>query len=181
MKNIIIIIILSLSLFLWGCKKEPITEPPQTLPEATQIGANTFGCKVNGKVVSAFTICEPTGTGGIQNWGNEFTESCCYIKRLNWDSTNIRYSLHSNNLVIELRSKNNISVGDVLFDVEVRQGSNNGTYQYYYLENNIGNKLTLTKRTSNIHAGEFEFYAMNQIDSTDILHITEGRFDIREP
>jgi hypothetical protein len=40
----------SLTLLFGACELFPEAEPENTLPPITQVGANTFGCKVNGEV-----------------------------------------------------------------------------------------------------------------------------------
>jgi hypothetical protein len=52
MKQIkLLLIIIACTNIFAGCKKDKnTTEPTDQLPPATQIGANTFGCLVNGKV-----------------------------------------------------------------------------------------------------------------------------------
>jgi hypothetical protein len=46
----LLLLLCSIVLCSSQCKKTNTTEPADQLPPATQIGANTFGCLVNGKV-----------------------------------------------------------------------------------------------------------------------------------
>lgn len=51
MKALLSILLLSFTLFLLGCHKKKPSQPQ--LPSETQVGAGTFGCKINGQIDTA--------------------------------------------------------------------------------------------------------------------------------
>lgn len=157
-----------------SCKKD-------ALPPETATGANTFGCKVNGKV---YTI---SGGDGWSVWpldggryqdvdGNvglsvrtiskntEFID--LYIKKLNGPGI---YNLNYN---IDLRSIRSESYGYYGFK------DNLGNYTDFVTTTQYRGWINLKVATNNIYAGTFEFTAYNSQTGETVV-ITDGRFDIK--
>ena len=161
---------LLLSCFLLSCEKEKLTK-------VTHIGANTFSCKVDGKVyVASSELFSPAFTGGFYN------------------STNNNGSL---SLFSTVRSKDNNGY-DILIKIPVINRL--GIYNLNSINFNEVNPLPITINgnvysTKNTNIGEvtitfidyekrilsgtFFFTAINTKDNSDQLVVSEGRFDIQ--
>ncbi len=164
------ILLIFLSLFIIGaflstCKKDK-------LPKATEKGANTFGCKINGvsfKPCENKYISDPTLYGGMDQTFNEafVTAECNNPKP-------------QRRVYIQLY--NFRGVGDYLLS----DSNNICTYKQRYPDKIYQSfltgkgKVTITKddRTNYILSGTFEFTAANQDNSNDVVTVTDGRFDV---
>lgn len=177
-------VLLSLPLFLNSCKQPttdrpgtPVTPPPcdTCLPDITNSGKGTFGCKVNGK------IWLPEG-GGLHP---EVYASYDQNKILVFWAHNIS---SVEKIVVNIGSLSDTgyySFPDSRFNMckayhnKIKDGVG---YLFYYQSDKIDNGF--------IHITHFEFsptgfvsgtFAFNlyQNDFKDTVHITDGRFDIR--
>ena len=178
MKNFIYSLLALILFFTTSCKKD-LTE----LPPATQTGANTFGAKVDGKlwgpagfgVVPTAPILQARyyGDGIIINAGNYSSsptesEFEIYIKHLTGPGT---YPLN--------------------FDTQ-KYPNEGGSYAYYVLRKltpvnewitssqySGSVNITLNDTANRIISGTFQFDAMNLYSAQQLLHVTDGRFDIK--
>ncbi len=180
MKKIIIYTCLLFVILNTQCEKD--TPDPNNipgLPPATQIGANTFGCLVNGKP------WVPAGSNGTANLSIDYDSginngifniaainnvSASQYSRI-WigidDSINILKSPYT--LVI-----NNKSIAFIKY-------SKNGNCIVRSFDNDVisSGKITITKhdKATRIISGNFEAY-LSKI-GCDTVKLTEGRFDFK--
>jgi hypothetical protein len=170
MKKILPLLLLPLA-FAGQCKKTDLSE----LPPATQTGANTFGCLVNGKAFlpSGYDgskpnfklVIDPAFQNGnfdliVYRLVNDKYESISFF------SNNIKavgtYNIHSGqNLYFDYI--NDITNCKYLFS--------NDTYSDGVLKINKYDLIT------GIFSGEFECKVFDQTTSCDTIRITNGRFD----
>ncbi len=169
----VVILVACLSCEDYNILKQIVDPPTKVLPPATHIGANTFGCKVNGKVWL------PSKTPFI-----EFRQGALdIIARNEWDK---------NTAVV-------LNIGDfTISGTDTYQISGNTPYYsrgYYSRENKTGgydrfqtddiNTGTIiitridTTQLYYIVSGVFNFKARDEITG-EIIEITEGRFDLRK-
>ena len=179
-----ILIVLSLVFFGSSCKKNKNSNPFDQLPPETQIGANTFGCLVNGEVF------KPSGlqlSGGSLN---------CVYQRI--------YSDINNGYVFGIsggKRGNNSDVKDIGFRLDSMKviegetynlrrqtkGAGYGQYSHYgtvgsssiYQTNDIYKgsvSFTRFDLTNQIASGTFFFNAVGP--NNDTVKITGGRFDV---
>jgi len=192
MKTTILIINL-LFITLTSCNNDDNGFTP-TLPPATQSGENTFGCYVDGKLL---TPRDGTGTylgadRGMQFLGLGTPPNYTYneIKVRDFKSGNggiiiIHFNnLHQNNEGVfdinqsncqdGLSANNNINITCRLWNEETQE------FEWFCSVNNTG-KLTVTKYNfeNRLLSGTFSCSVVNQNNPNDIIEITEGRFDIK--
>lgn len=172
MKNskILLLLILISGSFLC-CKKERLTK-------ATQNGANTFSCKIDGKVFVAKVVYSVPTMPGLS----------------------ASYSLNTKKFeiyAIEPRDKSeNGLTRDVNIEIyDPKQGTNllnskdlgqvviseyNQLDRYYLTSNTINGSVTITKFDTSTHviSGSFSFRATHRTNPNSIIKITDGRFDI---
>jgi hypothetical protein len=170
MKNIIILFtIIIMATQMSSCKKNPL----KTLPAATQTGANTFGClidgeayKVEGKYVDNFVSCttgiyfgKPTNASFFLN-----TKGC----KIPSFSINIfKFPISEG----EYKFAKPITGNDNYADIETA-----GSADYLRTPDSNSGSVIITKYDGNIIAGTFSFKATNA--NGVVKHITDGRFDI---
>ncbi len=199
MKKIIFLLALLLAfayaLLLPACHKDapdpPVPPPvvlPDTLPPLTTVGANTFGCKVNGK------LWLPKA-----DWKAYFDPAYSPIQ----SSMNV-----SNRGYLTVQSSIEGIVHTFSFGLSARKGlyyasfegiSEHDEFSVYYLDHqkkkwyypddrgrHLSNKLDIfySDTLNNIVSGKFQFtlYRGNDkkiTDREDSIVITDGRFDIR--
>ncbi|MFT5984459.1 MAG: hypothetical protein ACI9RM_002924 [Ulvibacter sp.] len=179
-------ILLLLIFFCCSCGKDddrPDHPNPWGLPNATQSGAGTFGCLINGEpwaaeigpgVISAslrpFDMTyDETDTGIFYN--NDFT---MVVKKKFKDSI-------SDGFVISARfSEEEILLNheDHDLDFYLLFGDGQGINAFYELDTLSPYTFEITKldTANNICAGVFDFYAISD-DDEEVLHFEEGRFD----
>ncbi len=196
-------IIGGLLLFFVACRKEtpdppppppPVAEKPDTLPPMTTTGANTFGCKVNGKIwvakadwrsylnpafqlFDAFINEKNTPPGGFLQANRQV-----YLGDKDWDAQLFQFGLRASEGTYPSRPLG--TVGNA-FSVYYR---NENTLKWYYATDNkidSTNQLVITKYDpdNNILSGTFHFKLFRGekdkiTDRKDSLVITDGRFDI---
>ncbi|TAD92859.1 MAG: hypothetical protein EAY75_01605 [Bacteroidetes bacterium] len=165
MKNILLIALLPL-LLAASCKKDKLADELSKLPPATQTGANTFGCLVNGKA------WVPEGSDGNNS------NLKIYISGTDFDLRAYRL----------LDTKSEILVGSVGF-------TGLGAYELDGVRNSTGvvfdgcsvNRGTTAYRigqltienfdnAKGIISGKFSFNIYHR-NCTDTIRITHGRFD----
>lgn len=165
--------------FFSSCSKE-ITE----LPPATQTGANTFGCSVDGK------FWAPAGFGIIPTapiLEARFMPGKDFI-------INARNFSHSpNETEFEIFIKSVTAPGTYLLNsVTAKYPSQNANYAYYVkrkftpqnewiTSDQYTGSVTITRcdTINHIVSGTFEFSAINLYNSPQPLSVADGRFDVR--
>jgi hypothetical protein len=186
----ILSLLLVISLF-YGCNQDDENEDSgPTLPLITQTGENTFGCKINGIVV-----IPRDGTGtftgpdrGMYYWGSTSTVYTD-INVVDFKSgTSGRINIHLHDLY-------NLKEGDYFigesngnrgfhsnpwpnFYCRVLDSETQTIKRYFSVEE--GGIITITRfdLDNRIVSGIFNGRAANINNPTDIIEITEGRFDI---
>ena len=192
MKNLLTI--LAFILLFTACSKKDDDIKPKNptfaLPPETQIGANTFGVTIKGKV---YIPRDPTGvsvgpTSNAMIWwaapgnNNEFNE--LEIK----DGA----SEAGFNMIIHLQDFNTIGVGKYIlkqsnFQDNIDSISDNHiyfkiwdsniiNYAYYGSVENLG-EINITRRSNGIISGNFKGKFVRNDNLNDIILITDGRFD----
>lgn len=171
----ILILLLWLPLFV-ACKKNELN----ALPPATQVGANTFGCLVNGKA------WVPSGKGLFSDkpleGGYEDTprlRNCVWIQVTNKDGTRLDIFLREVNSIGEYTLKEDISA---IYPTSI----NPSNYAYYY--DGTGGFITTATHTGKVAitkadtvgktvSGTFEFTGYNP-KTRQTVSVTQGRFDV---
>ena len=183
---------LAVALLAASCKKD---DPAAGLPPATQVGANTAGCLINGEpfVASGFG----SGPGKVAGLGGGFAYDSAYDLRLNGKLGGQNGSLH-----IFLNSfpdyKNQALLGEYLLNnstpyLPIALPSQCLSYaaflpsdnpqEVYTTDIQHTGKVELTYvdisnvRVKRVSSGTFEFTAVNNLDPTKTLRVTSGRFD----
>lgn len=152
-----------------SCNKEKLTT-------ATQVGANTFSCKVNGKVyVASSDLFSPAFSGGFYRSSDitgEFRLSSAIRTKDNAYDLRIEIPIIDRLGVYRLNELNfclinplPITIGGKLYSSKL---SNDGEINITYID-----------YQSHILSGTFSFTAINTNDPSDQLLITDGRFDIQ--
>lgn len=164
-----------------SCKKEQNTS--NGLPPATQSGANTLGAKFNSSVWTAHscTTCFGGGTGiRASRSGNSFGIDGQSLN-VNGGLTTLRLSLHNVKSVGDYTlTAQDISVGGVNFgQIQIGQASNSPELSYQ-TNGSYQGKVSITKLdlTHKIISGTFQGDLVNTSNGADIIHMTEGRFDV---
>jgi hypothetical protein len=169
----------SLILLSATCKK---TDTNITaLPPATQNGSNTMGAKINGVIWINNYTCDCIGGGTslpVSHYNSDFGFSGYNLDKLG-KRTDITLNIHGLTQTGEYPLSKYIvpTLVNSYAEVTIDQNSNSLDYQtdYTYL-----GTVTITKfdPTNRIISGTFQFDALNQNNPNDIVHITEGRFDV---
>jgi hypothetical protein len=185
MKNLIKVLLLAL---LVGCSNDSNNSPESQLPPITQTGANTFGVTIRGKV---YIPRDPTGINvGTQGHGVIFTGSDIGTWREiivvdGASALGFKMVIHFKDLVnqgvgiYQLKQSNfhdNIDSAPIdhiyfkIWDAEINN------YAYYGSVENQG-EIKVTKRDSGILSGTFKGIFSRYNTPTEIIEITDGRFD----
>jgi len=164
------------SIALLSCSKD-VTE----LPTATQTGANTFGCKVDGK----FWV--PAGFGIIPT--APILESRVAGTDIFINARNFSSSPTETEFELFIKDVN----GPGTYPLNTTTGYPNGNVSYgYYVHRKITpdnewitsaqytGTVTITKfdMVNHIISGTFEFQAINLYNAPQPIAVTEGRFDV---
>lgn len=167
------LLIVTVGMILNSC--ELMKPKPLALPEATQTGENTFGCKVNGEIWvangnsnyrSIASKSYNVETGGFEVFGNN-TKDFEGI-------TSVRVGCN-----------NCFSVGMYTnFDMEPEYFSGaigDFKYGYGHIDTNGTNKVEITRfdLENRIISGTFEYDLYNK-ENGQKIKITEGRFDLSD-
>ncbi|MDO8366591.1 MAG: hypothetical protein Q7T20_07345 [Saprospiraceae bacterium] len=167
------------TILLCTCKKDDQDCLPG-LPCATQVGANTFGCYINGEpwvAEIASGIFDPslrnldmlydeTGTG--MYYGNNWRLAAHKVSESVYDA--FVFTARKFDSPLSLDRENN--------KIRVWYGTDQQLFKEYWLDTLQQYKIEITKldTINNICSGKFEFFAISN-NKSDTLHITEGRFD----
>jgi hypothetical protein len=175
-------LLLILSLSLNSCSKQDDCENPvDCLPPATQIGANTAGCLVDGKVLLPKGRSLNSGSVFKAQYSFSFNEGR-YIFSLTITDRTGEYQR-----TVHVESKNdNLEEGNIYVLKELNKIS---TSAYYLLDAGFVDafettdeitgelKITHLDEIKNIISGTFWFDAIN--NEGEIVKVREGRFDVR--
>jgi hypothetical protein len=165
MKKIIFLIVLSFTLS--SCDKD--NDRPKTLPPATQIGAGTFGCLVNGVPYvdnSGFFNCFYQLVDGEYFFGIRGRDNVGNLRQINIGS------IKKNILTGENIPLNNYVDNEFYAEITYN-GQNIGAFTTLESDGFINfNKFNITE---NIVSATFNFTIIDEFGN--IYTITEGRFD----
>ena len=195
MKNLLFTF-LTISFLISCSKKDDIPPQPQAdqLPEATTSGANTAGCIINGKVLipkNGSTSFTGTPYGLKYNYGGNFYPN----KNDYWQLQISNNKDPNNNFGVVLWIKNMfVGNGDYLIgqsngelyslgpnNNQIFAGiTENGTSKTYWSSLNAG-IIKITRSDLgvgiSIYSGTFNCTLYNKDNPSEIIQITEGRFD----
>jgi hypothetical protein len=168
-------------LLLTTCKRDG-------LPPETQEGANTFGCKINGK------NWVPTGTPGKPSGRNYPGVNGGFVTSVlpDFPKWNVYLRLYRDSESLFIYLNKVTKPGEYLLKYTTETKPNalfppnygsfiNGDKEEYVTNStytgwvNITKADTLTRTVS----GTFEFTAANRTNPSQTIHVTSGRFDIK--
>lgn len=153
-----------------------------SLPSATKKGANTMGCLINGKEWIAktrlFAPGKPKGgynaaLGFFRIYGHNAESDLIHIDiQVDNVQGEGKYSISNRP---QSSSQNYLDGSWATCDIRI-----GGTTSYYQTDARHPSRLTFTRFdvAGKIYSGKFEFTAVNKNDSTDVIRVTKGRFDI---
>ncbi|UOX34004.1 hypothetical protein LXD69_00470 [Flavobacterium sediminilitoris] len=173
MKKIILLLLITFTLSCCNKDDDTPSNPVDQLPQATQIGANTFGCLLDGVVFKPGNVSNPLDAQ-YQLINGSFYFSLDAARR--YDNSNY-ISIGLGTLNLELFQ------GNIYPLLEQEDGKANGSFFYntsitYTSINKTGElKITKLDQVNNIISGTFWF---DIIDSQGVFHqIRDGRFDVQ--
>ena len=176
--KLIRIFILFLSLVtITSCKKEKLTKE-------TQVGANTFSCKINGVVHipndEAFSVRAIHTSLTLNEDPNYFNLSITTNYSREKPSEKVYITLYKINQVgIYKLSSNEFRFGTYILNV---QNNSTGFFGVTYNSRALNKgEVNITKLdlVNKIISGTFWFEATNLNDPNDKVTVTEGRFDLK--
>lgn len=166
MKKLILLLLTTFTLSCCNNEDDKPQNPIDQLPPATQTGANTFGCLINGEpfVVSNTSNQTAIYQGGVLQIGGGIDNSIM-DKRI---SINISAPINLNTPYDLTLFPNNLAIF-----------VNNGEGCYYDYDHTTSGTLTITKfdQTNFIISGTFNF--STQTNECENINITNGRFDLQ--
>jgi len=158
-----------LPLLLIACDREA-PQPVDQLPPATQEGANTFGCLVDGEVflpknddIFRLPVGASYGYGSISGSVRVFAHN-------SEESHGIEFAFYEN-----VFNPQSFYLTDTTLNPRVSYESNGMIYWANRGKISITALDTIQDRYI---SGTFWFDAINRTDATDSVRITDGRFDI---
>ena len=183
--NTLWLLLLALCSIFAACKKDhPSKTELEKLPPATQTGANTFGCLLNGKAWVAQTdckyLCDPAfkvkydaAYGGYLGLGADWKNSSNNIEQridLVFDSSNykLKHEISINNPLTTARF------------INYSLGSDCGSYEHYIDSSVIHIGVVTISHydlQNGIISGTFEFRLTKP--SCEPISVTNGRFDYK--
>lgn len=182
------LILLAVITFL-GCSKN---DDGPKLPPVTQMGANTFGCYIDGNLLVPRS---GTGTFNSPDYGMVLEagpgpgDNVLYheLKVYDYKSGNgARFTLHilgllDNGVGTYAINESNCE-GNILSNQNTNLfcrwwNENTQTYKWYCSVEN-GGALEVLRNDNGILSGTFNSRMVNRDDPTEFIEITEGRFDI---
>jgi len=172
------LIVLSATLF--SCTKDAATE---TLPEVTQNGANTFGCRIDG------AIWVPSGFGIVSTAPKleaRIAGTDLFINARNLSSSPVETEFE-----IFVKGIIDNGVGNYTLNTGPSHPDYSNSYVYYVHRNLTPDNewittstyigaLNITKIDSINHfvSGTFSFRAINLYNAPQPITVSEGRFDV---
>lgn len=157
---------------------------PVKLPPETQEGANTFGCRINGKK------WVPTGKRNTFN-GSMFPGVNGGFFKIGLDTTFYLYiRAYKDEESVQLWARNVTKAGkyELKYLTETKPNAltppNYGSVHFgdEYVTTNVYTgwvNVTKADTLTGVVAGTFEFTAVNRRDPSKTLRVTDGRFDVK--
>lgn len=179
-------------LLLLGCSKDNLSNDSNvSLPPETQVGANTFGCYANGKLIVPRGYGAYNGNYPAVLWG----DPAGTINYYELDIMDLK-SEKGGKIFIHMQGIHQLGIGTYVIDESNGQTSIDGyahnymhgrifkeqtnSFQYYRSYPNSGIlKITRYDFTNRIISGTFSGRLRNTVDAADEIEITQGRFDIK--
>ncbi len=187
MKNKYITVLLFLSVLLCygsSCKKQPDALPQaeiDKLPAATQTGANTFGCLVNGQ---AFLPHSSSFLTGSYQCNYIYTNGGYYltVKASNDSNNDYNVALVLGTTMLDIHEGQTLKLEgyNVIGKAFGSYGIITGSVLSYETSSFVTGQLYISKfdQIKQIVSGTFSFNAVNA-SKPDTIHITDGRFDMK--
>ncbi len=172
------IYILLASFFLFSCKKNV-----DGLPEATQKGANIFGCRIDGEIWVPQK--NPVFPGADILESRQMPNKDLYINARNFNSS-------PNESEFEIFIKELDEPGVYTFNTTLTAPNPAASY-FYYIKRNISPQnewMTSASYTGTVNittydtvkrfvSGTFQLQAINLYNTPQPITVTEGRFDVK--
>lgn len=166
-----------------NCKKhKTIVDPVSQLPPETQVGANTFGCLVNGEVFlpKGSPFSGPRLQCAYQYLDNGYSKGFYFqLSASHNDEPQELIGVYTEDL--------EISVGEFDLMDSFQEGKAYGLYMKFtesgriktYTKSNLPGKMFITKldKVNQIISGTFWFSVV--VNPGDTIKITDGRFDMQ--
>ncbi len=173
--------LLLICLITSNCKKHKTTaDPVSQLPPVTQVGANTFGCLVDGQVFvpKGSLFSSPSLQCAYQYLDNSSSKGFYFQL-----SASHRYS--TQNIKSIAIGTENLELKEVSYVLEDAFKAGNGfgllseSGVAYYTQKNLPGLLTITRfdQINQIVSGTFWFSVV--VNPGDTIKITDGRFDMQ--
>jgi len=194
MKNLIFII---LSSFLASCSKDNLSQAPiEQLPPATQVGANTAGCNINGEILIPKNGTQAIGgspaygltTGaGINFHPPIIGDDYKFVKISNLrDNGGDDIYIHINDMTLGV---GNYNIGQSNNEYYIDGSNNPQIIAHTYDGINLGKTflsgensgvITITRfdYPNGIYSGTFSATLYNKDNPSEKIQVTDGRFDI---
>ncbi len=166
-------IIILMLIICHGCEDDPI---PESLPENSENGANTFGCLINEEIyipdIRRMVCCEGQAVPMIVQF-NEIPNGVFDVSTIrvvddndNVNDAEVSFLIDS----IDLEGEYKINWGTVKFE-----------NVYYRVDSTMKSLVTFLKIDieDKIISGTFEFSAYDWDNPSDTVEITDGRFDLK--
>ena len=173
----------------YSCKKHKPTNPIDQLPAATQTGANTFGCLVNGEAVvihkpfldlspdfgSSYILTYSSITGYVFGVSGLDKVDGCHFKGVGLQLDSVQ--LHQGE--IYPLNTGRVRYGKVGM-VNIASGCPPSPLLMYTTDSVVTGEMTITHfdQQKQIVSGTFSFDAV-EITIGDTVHVTDGRFDMK--
>jgi hypothetical protein len=179
MKNILIILLLAILASCHRSSDDSTVSELDKLPAATQSGANTAGCYINGKLLIPKNGSQ--AIGGSPAYGlNISTTYGSFSLNIKNFKENIFLHLFINNLDIN-KSKYFLKQSDGE-SFEPHNSVESQAYLFFdnkvYLSSDDCGEIYISKNTYPIISGVFNATLYNKNNPTEKIQITDGRFDI---
>ena len=172
MKRILLLLLTTFTLSCCNNDDDKPQNPIGQLPPATQTGANTFGCLINGEPFVVSNTSNQTAIyqggglliGGQKSINNNFSQVSIFISE-----TNIGEIISENNSYI--LNSNSVPKGEYYIENQ---------NCFYFTSSNYSGSITITKldNINFIVSGTFEFKSISD-NCEGIINITNGRFDLQ--
>ena len=184
------ILLVPVIFWLLSCSKDnATTDPVFQLPPETQVGANTFGVTIRGKV---YIPRDPTGfnvgvSGKGMIYAGSLTAPWTEIRIIDGASAvGFKMVIHFKNLIsntLAIYPLTNSNFQDGIDSIDENHiyfkiwDSSISNYAYYGSVVNLG-QINITKRSDGIISGIFSGKFVRYDNPNDFITITDGRFDL---